>query len=52
MHPMHPMCPIRPRAGFVPKEATAELLAEVGHLVESPRVVSGGFDPKFLKLPK
>lgn len=40
------------KTGVVPKASTVELLAEVSNLVESPTVVAGSFDPKFLELPK
>ncbi len=38
--------------GTVPESARADLLQEVTHLVESPRVLRGSFNAGFLKLPR
>ncbi|KAL6760998.1 glycyl-tRNA synthetase beta subunit-domain-containing protein [Haematococcus lacustris] len=42
----------RQAGGLVPAESTAELLAEVSCLVESPNVILGSFNPSFLQLPQ
>jgi len=38
--------------GRVPEEAEGALLSEVANLVEAPTPLLGGFDPRFLELPK
>ena len=38
--------------GTVPESARGDLLHEVTHLVESPRVLRGSFNADFLKLPR
>ena len=38
--------------GTVPESAREDLLQEVTHLVESPRVLRGQFSPGFLRLPR
>lgn len=38
--------------GTVPDSAREDLLHEVTHLVESPRVLRGGFSAEFLRLPR
>lgn len=38
--------------GTVPESARGDLLHEVTHLVESPRVLRGSFDADFLRLPR
>ena len=38
--------------GVVPESAREALLHEVTHLVESPTVIRGNFDAKFLSLPR
>lgn len=37
---------------MVPASTKSDLLAEVTNLVEAPTLVRGGFEPRFLQLPR